>query len=427
MSYPGLAGSPNPMSAMTNSLDGEAGGRATPAVSPFWTRGWGLPSLILIASATLAIGLKPVAGEISSALIFVLGITLAGAASGLAAALATAVAAAIIFNVFVAEPVLTFRLSTGDDLAPPIIFTLCAIVSGLLAGRLRDNSRALARSNLELASLLEAARLLQAAPDAPAIGSAIATAIPKDLELGLSLFGITDEGLKPLGGGTNASRMELAKSLIAGNEAIVRQDRLSAFRLEGSGVHVGVLLADIAPRSAVSEMFLPALSNLIGLALARAKLAALVAESQATERAEELKSALLSSVSHDLRTPLTTISASASSLIAYGRKLDDKTSHEMLERIVDECDRLNRLTANLLEMSRLQAGDGGITRQLLPVGDLVRAVVARFSHRAPTRDIQVSLPREDILVMADTALRRIHVSLPRLRRISAFVIDVIRF
>ena len=111
-----------------------------------------------------------------------------------------------------------------------------------------------------------------------------------------------------------------------------------------------------------------------------------------------------SSVSHDLRTPLTAISASASSLIEFGSRFDNETSKALLQGIVDECDRLNRFTANLLELSRLQAGGPSIAGQVLSVNDVVRSVVQRLRTRFAGREISVSSTDPEILVTADTAL-----------------------
>ena len=124
-------------------------------------------------------------------------------------------------------------------------------------------------------------------------------------------------------------------------------------------------------------------------------------ESEANHRTEELKSALLSSVSHDLRTPLTTISASASSLIEYGHRFDDTTAHNLLQGIVDECNRLNRFTANLLELSRLQSGGASLSGQILSVQDVARAAVQRLRTAVGDRELTLAAPPEDILVKAE--------------------------
>jgi len=179
---------------------------------------------------------------------------------------------------------------------------------------------------------------------------------------------------------------------------------MTGYALHGSNGVVGVLVSDEAAESGLDHSFMLALAQVIGLALERARFATVIAENEASTRTEELKSALLSSVSHDLRTPLTTISASASSLIEFGTRLDNDTSRSLLQGIVDECERLNRFTANLLELSRLQSGGRGIKGQVLSVNDVVRSVVHQLRTRVTNREISIAATQGDILVNADTAL-----------------------
>ena len=366
---------------------------------------WRTPAAIFIVAAILAVILKPLLdGEVSSGLIFVLGITLVGANSGLTPALIASVLAAAIFNFFLADPVLTFRMTTGEDLAPPVIFTAGAVVSGLLAGRLKDKTFQLGRPNPQLESLLETSRMLQAAPDVAAIEAALAATVPGRLGFRLSLYGLKDGSAEALpASDRRPEALALARRAIQSGGA-VRDGESIAFRLDGSRSSVGALVAENVSGARVDQAFLEALASLVGLALERARFASLIAEAEANVRTEELKSALLSSVRHDLRPPLTAISASASSLIEFGSRFDNGTSQALLQGIVDECDRLNRFTANLLELSRLQAGGPSIAGQILTVNDVVRSVVQRLRTRFPGREISVSSTDPEIMVSADTAL-----------------------
>lgn len=364
-----------------------------------------LPTGILLAASIIAVMTKPYFGEVSSALIFVLGITLVGAFSGLTMALISAVLASAIFNFVVAEPVLTFRLSTGTDLAPPLIFTLCALVSGLLAGRLKDKARQVQESNLRLESLLETSRTLQTAMSEAEVQQALRMAIPSRLGVELALYRFENDAPRRIGSGCDRLEWDMvAREAMEEEAEFVHKGNLKAYRLQGSKGCVGALVCDHSEQPGLDRSFMPALAGMMGLALERAQLAAMIAETRASARTEELKTALLSSVSHDLRTPITAISASASSLIDYGAKFDRATSTQLLQGIVDECGRLNRFTANLLEMTRLQAGQGGLTASVLPVADLVRNVVSRMKSRAGAREIRLNQPEDDILVEADVSL-----------------------
>lgn len=366
---------------------------------------WRATAVIFVVTAVLVVVLKPILdGEVSSGMLFMLGITLVGARAGLMPALASAILASAIFNFFLADPVLTFRMSHGEDLAPPIIFTACAVVSGLLAGRLKDKTHQLGQTNLQLESLLETSRMLQAAADVPAIEAALVANVPGRLGFRLSLYVLLDGVIQALpASDCSKSTLQMAQRAIH-SEGMLQQGDYLAFRLDGSRSCVGALVIENAGVAQVDRAFLEALASLVGLALERARFASIVAEAEANQRTEELKSALLSSVSHDLRTPLTAISASASSLIEFGTQLDFETSTALLQGIVEECDRLNRFTANLLELSRLQADGPAITGQALCVNDVIRSAIQRLRPRFPGREIMVDSRDPEILVHADSAL-----------------------
>jgi two-component system, OmpR family, sensor histidine kinase KdpD len=163
-----------------------------------------------------------------------------------------------------------------------------------------------------------------------------------------------------------------------------------------------LLTAEDAERS--EPAFLAALANLGALAIERSGLSDRIATQTANARTEELKSALLSSVSHDLRTPLATISASASSLRAFGDRLEGSIADAMLSGIVEECDRLDRYTGNLLELTRIEAGPSQAGWQLLSVPDMLSAVIRRVRPRLEDRRIERQDAAGDLLVRADAAL-----------------------
>jgi two-component system sensor histidine kinase KdpD len=96
--------------------------------------------------------------------------------------------------------------------------------------------------------------------------------------------------------------------------------------------------------------------NLLSITVERCLLLDRLSEAELVKRSEEFKTALLSSVSHDMRTPLSAISASASSLSRFGAELNGEMRSDLLNTIEEQCERLNRYTTNLLNLGRLQAG-----------------------------------------------------------------------
>lgn len=360
-------------------------------------------AIVLTLSVIAAFAVHPL-GEVAAALVFVLGITVAGALSGLASALIAALAAFLIYNFYLTEPALTFRIVTGGDLAPLVVFNLCALVSGVLAGQLKDHAQAARSSNLQLNSLLALSQELQSAARPADVVVTVERAVHRILGARATLFRADDEGLRCL------SPMPCAASWHDFADGIAHQPQppadspLIGRRLELANAPLTVLVLEPLRPGKIKPAFIDAVANMVALALERAALSEQITERSAVARAEKLKSALLASVSHDFRTPLTAISASASSLIAYGEKLDAETSARLLRGVVDECERLNRYTANLLEMSRMEAGGIAQPLQILGAAEMAGAALHRIRPRAGGRQVTLHAPDPDLPVAANPAL-----------------------
>lgn len=364
-----------------------------------------LSSVAIVAiSSSLAVWSEPFVGLVSAALIFVLGVMLVGALHGLAAALIAAFSAFMIYNFFLAEPFLSFRLAATADAAPFVAFNVVALIAGVLAGRLKDRAKAAQRANLQLASLLETSQQLQAAMTQAEVLATLDASAPARLGLALHAFHHDGGKLTKLGPAAVPDGVAPMARQVWESGQPMQLDHLVAVPLRAAQGPFGVLVAvgDQATE-VVDTAFLAALAGMLALALERAELSARITEASALARSEELKTALLSSVSHDFRTPLAAISASATSLRDFGDRLDASAREQLLQSIVDEGERLNRYTANLLEMSKLQAG-------LLPVGDvidvveLVGSVLKRMRGKLGQRLLERDLPNGPLLVRADAAL-----------------------
>ncbi|HLC42525.1 MAG TPA: DUF4118 domain-containing protein [Methylomirabilota bacterium] len=125
---------------------------------------------------------------------------------------------------------------------------------------------------------------------------------------------------------------------------------------------------------------------------------------QVSAETERLRNALLSSVSHDLRTPLASITGSASSLLESGEHLDAVTRRELLQAIHEEADRLNRLVQDLLEMTRLESGAVIVRREWHPIEELVGAALGRLGKRLGARPVLTRIPADLPLVPLDGVL-----------------------
>jgi two-component system sensor histidine kinase KdpD len=158
------------------------------------------------------------------------------------------------------------------------------------------------------------------------------------------------------------------------------------------------------PREATPGHDLEAFVNLLSIALERCLLLERLSEAELIKRSEEFKTALLSSVSHDMRTPLSAISASASSLSRFSAELDDDTRRDLLDMIQEQCDRLNRYTTNLLNLGRLQAGVDQTQFTQCDALEVLGSAISRTRSLRTKHEITKSYDLASAIVRADPVM-----------------------
>lgn len=156
--------------------------------------------------------------------------------------------------------------------------------------------------------------------------------------------------------------------------------------------------------AADSLRLLEALGSQVGLAIERENLSHLAQAARLQIEAEQLRNTLLSSVSHDLRTPLTVIAGSASSLLEGEESLDSGTKRELAQGIYEEARRLDRLVYNLLEMSRLQAGEARLNQEWYVLEEVIGSALAQLDPQLHDHPLRISLPTDLPLVQIDALL-----------------------
>ena len=362
-----------------------------------------------IAATMLSIVIASAAGPAAVVMLLAIGIIVAAVAGGLRASVAAALVTSLGYTLFLTDPYFSLVLRPGDILAI-VAFAICALIVGGLSGRLQEQARVTKTTNVELMSLLVISQELQAALGTRDVLERLRRIVHDRLGAEAHVYLLRDGELIEASDGFGPAPS------VAGNALVIdlwrsgmshrSQGGLTALTLKGVSEPLGVLLIDASTDSrAIMEPALASgLANLLCLAIERSGLGESEAEVQAQRRAEELKTALLSSISHDFRTPLTTITASATSLLKFGETLPANNRRRLLASIVEEGDRLNRYTANLLELSKLQAGAPIQTAEVVDVVDIAGAVLQRLPSRLGGRILRHNLPTEPVLVRTDPAL-----------------------
>ncbi len=296
------------------------------------------PAGVLVAVAGVAAAtaliypLKSVTPVLSLGVLYVPAVLVVSMLWGLGLGAATSVLSAAAFNFFHLPPGGRFDLADERDWVALLVFLIVAVATGMVAELARTRSREAEQRRQEADLAAEMAQLL--------LGSA-------DLD-----------GALREAGATLAAALGARSAAISVGAAEPDPGEGARFELRADGRAVGALVLDGElpgiELARVAERIVPSLGSILGAALHREELQREVVETQALRRSDELKTAVLRSVSHDLRTPLTAILTAAAALDA--ERPTRENAGEVREQVLDAGTRLWRLIEKLLDLSVLQAG-----------------------------------------------------------------------
>jgi two-component system sensor histidine kinase KdpD len=311
-------------------------------------------------------------------LLFLLLVVAAAAVGGLWPGLGAAVGAFVLVNLFFVDPYHTLDIEEAEDVLALLVFlAVGAIVSslvGLAARRAAEGVRA--RAEAEALARLG--------------GSSTTTALLDGLCRVLAL-----EGAAVLRATEGRWRVEAA-----GGERYPERPDAADEQLELDGEHMLALAG--GPVRGEDRRVLDAFAREVAASIRLGELEAEVAAAGSVSAASELRSAILSAVSHDLRTPLAGIKASVTSLLQEDVEWTPEARREFLATIDEETDRLNALVGNLLDMSRLQAGALEISPTPVGLEEVVPAALRSLG--AGDDALQVDVPESLPRVLADPGL-----------------------
>jgi two-component system sensor histidine kinase KdpD len=178
--------------------------------------------------------------------------------------------------------------------------------------------------------------------------------------------------------------------------------------LSGASGPIGVLA--MLP-SSLRRVFLPEQQRLLetmlnqtALAIERVRLAQAAQDAQIEAETESVRNSLLAGISHDLRTPLSSIVGASSSLAEDDARLDARARRELARTIYDEAQRMTTLANNILDMARLEAGAVSLRRDWYPLEEIVGSVLTRLRARLAGRELEVRLPRDLPLLKVDAVM-----------------------
>ena len=323
-----------------------------------------LGSTAAVALVTLAIyALEQIAPVLSLGVLYVFAVLPVALLFGLEYAVPVSIASMLAFNWFFLPPRHTLRLSDGENWVALAVYLATAVVVSGLAARSRRRAAEAERRAREAALLADVAGRLLETDHVQNDLRGIAARVSAVLEV--------PDGRIELGSVRRPEQRETALELRTGDRSVGR------FFTSGA--------AD--PQAAARV--LPALASLLAVATDRERLRRQAVEAEALRRSDAIKTAILRAVSHDLRSPLTAILAATEGLEHESLELDEADRAALLTTIEVEAKRLDRLVANLLDLSRLELGAAEPKPELWTLDGLVGQALAELGSRAAR--VEVSL------------------------------------
>ena len=360
---------------------------------------------LAVLSAVLATGAGALAerwlGLTDLSMVFIVAVVLVASRTRMAAAVLAAGLCFLSYNFFFIEPRFTFFIGARQGVATVFLFLLAALVAGRLASRLRMQVLALRAANAHVTALQTLSRQLAVAAD---LGQVV-NAGRRALKQATGADALVQAGDTPLG--PDGPYVLSDKDRAAADWTLKHKQAAGRFTdtlgnadwwfmpLTSDGGIIGLVglrFDQNASRlGAEQRRLIEAMADDISQAIVRTRLVSDLEDARVTGETERLRSALLSSVSHDLRSPLASIIGAAESLDTYGRAMGEDDRHSLLETVRLEGERLDRYIQNLLDMTRL--GHGGLTlnRDWIGVDELIGSAASRLQRYQPEVRFDIQL------------------------------------
>jgi two-component system sensor histidine kinase KdpD len=346
-------------------------------------------SLAIVAGITVFFRHARDVNQTTIALTFLLAILAVSAVWGMAVSVFMSVVAVLAINYFFLPPVGTFTIADPQNWVALLAFLVTSIMGSQLSARMRRQADEAHQRGREIERLYKFSQKLLAEGNVIQLMNAIPNYIVESFEGGAAeLFLPQKDKFYRSGFGAAHLDEEKMKSVFLRDESIIESQEGLYFIPVRMGVRpIGSLGIS---GSRLSRQTLEAVGSLVAIAIERARAVEKLGETEAERQGERLKSALLDSIAHDFRTPLTSIKAATTSMLAEENPAPGQT-HELLSIINEECDRLNRLVEEAAEMSRLEAGEFELNLAPTPIVDIIRAVLAQCNTALAGRVVEVKL------------------------------------
>jgi two-component system sensor histidine kinase KdpD len=406
-------------------------------------RGYVWGTLITVLTTTIGFLLVPHSDLANLIMIYLLGVVLISARYGYGPSVVSAILSVAAFDFFFVPPYFTFAVSNLRYIVTFAIMLIVGLTISYLTARIRDQVVTVREREQRTAALYAMSRELVSLRGADTIAQAAALHIHDVFSIGPRSAGASGSEIvvllpgaegklspratsAPTGPGAAAGSPARASLVIDARELAVAEWAFGHEQPAGRGTEtlpsadamylplmgtagaVGVLgVRGPEPRwfvDASRRDLLETFANQTALAIERAMLAEEAQRAQLMVESEKLRNALLSSVSHDLRTPLGVITGATSTLLDDEVSLDPGTRRDLIQTAYEEARRLERLVRNLLDMMRVESGAIEVHKEWQPLEEVIGSALERLSRQLGSRPVTTRIDADVPLVPIDGVL-----------------------
>jgi two-component system sensor histidine kinase KdpD len=357
--------------------------------------------LIVVAITALYRKSFSTVNQTTVALSFLMAILAVSAAWGMAVSALMSVAAMLSFNYYFLPPIGRFTVADPQNWVALLAFLMTAIVGSQLSSRIRKEAEVAHRRRREIEQLYAFSQKLLGEGNVIQLLNAIPNHIVEAFEAGAaSVFLAEKQKFYRSGFGTLQLEEEQLRAAFEREEPYIDSEKGFCYAPIRLGMKSIGSFGISGAR--VTRQTLEAVGTLLGIAIERARAVEQLSKTEADRQGERLKSALLDSITHNFRTPLTSIKASVTSLLSE-RAPKAEQSHELLQIMDEECDRLNRLIEDAAEMARLEAGEVELEFAAAPVRELIDAAMDTCKFALAGREVRMQIQNGLPLARVDLA------------------------
>jgi two-component system sensor histidine kinase KdpD len=352
-------------------------------------------------------------------MVFLIAVLFSAVTWGLGPSILASILSLLVYDFFFVSPIFTFTVANPQDILALVIFLITAVLTSNLAARVRHQADAAQHREARTAALYALSRQIAGAAGlndvlraivtqvAQILGAKVVVLLSESDQLVLKAGHPADTQLTAAEGAAAAWAWQHNQTAGRGTDTLPGGEWFYLPLGTAQGT-VGVLgLQFETPEVVISpdqRRLLEALAGQAAVAIERTRLVREMMRARLLTETERLRDALLSTISHDLRTPLVSIIGAVSSLLTYGATYDENVRQELLLTIQEEAERLNRFVGNLLDMMRLESGAMEVKREWVEIGDVIGTALSRLARSLGQHQIAVQVDPDLPMLRLDFVL-----------------------